>query len=84
MKKHIDKIILAGLITAITIVLLVLATLLIRIIIDAWGWIDWQFVTSYPSRKPELSGIKSAVVSNIPLSFCKSPPILFLYSSGFK
>ena len=65
MKKHIDKIILAGLITAITIVLLVLATLLIRIIMDAWGWIDWQFVTSYPSRKPELSGIKSALLGSL-------------------
>ncbi|MDP7194283.1 MAG: phosphate ABC transporter permease PstA [Dehalococcoidia bacterium] len=65
MKKHIDKIILAGLITAITIVLVVLATLLIRIIMDAWGWIDWQFVTSYPSRKPELSGIKSALLGSL-------------------
>ncbi len=65
MKKHIDKIILAGLITAITIILVVLATLLIRIIMDAWGWIDWQFVTSYPSRKPELSGIKSALLGSL-------------------
>ena len=65
MKKHIDKIILAALITAITIVLGVLATLLIRIIMDAWGWIDWQFVTSYPSRKPELSGIKAALLGSL-------------------
>lgn len=65
MKKHIDKIILVALITAITIVLGVLATLLIRIIMDAWGWIDWQFVTSYPSRKPELSGIKAALLGSL-------------------
>ena len=32
---------------------------------DAWGWIDWQFVTSYPSRKPELSGIKSALLGSL-------------------
>ena len=65
MRKHVDKIILVGLITAVTIVLGVLATLLIRIIMDAWGWVDWQFITSYPSRKPELSGIKAALLGSL-------------------
>ena len=65
MRRHLDKIILAGLITAITIVLGVLLTLLIRISIDAWGWVDWQFINSYPSRKPELSGIKAALLGSL-------------------
>ncbi len=65
MRRHLDKIILAGLIKAITIVLGVLLTLLIRISIDAWGWVDWQFINSYPSRKPELSGIKAALLGSL-------------------
>ena len=65
MRRHLDKIILAGLITAITIVQGVLLTLLIRISIDAWGWVDWQFINSYPSRKPELSGIKAALLGSL-------------------
>jgi phosphate transport system permease protein len=65
MRKHVDKIILVGLITAVTIVLGVLTTLLIKIIMDAWGWLDWQFITSYPSRKPELSGIKAALLGSL-------------------
>jgi len=65
MRKHIDKIILAGLITSTTIVLGILLVLLIRISMDAWGWIDWQFINSYPSRKPELSGIKAALLGSL-------------------
>ncbi|MBM31561.1 MAG: phosphate ABC transporter, permease protein PstA [Chloroflexi bacterium] len=65
MRKHLDKIILTALVTAITIVLGVLLALLIRISMDAWGWVDWQFITSYPSRKPELSGIKAALLGSL-------------------
>ena len=65
MRKHIDKIILAGLITSTTIILGILLVLLIRISMDAWGWIDWQFINSYPSRKPELSGIKAALLGSL-------------------
>ena len=34
-----------------------LVTLLLTVIIDAWGWLDWQFITSYASRRPERAGI---------------------------
>jgi phosphate transport system permease protein len=39
-----------------------LVTLLTTILVDAWGWLDWQFVTSYASRKPELSGIFAPLI----------------------
>ncbi len=42
-----------------------LAVLLIQISIQAWGWLDWQFLTSFASRKPELSGIKAALAGTL-------------------
>lgn len=34
-----------------------LVTLLLNVVVDAWGWLDWQFITSYASRRPERAGI---------------------------
>ncbi len=34
-----------------------LVILLANIVMDAWGWLDWQFITSYASRRPARSGI---------------------------
>lgn len=31
------------------------------------GWLDWQFVTSYPSRNPQSAGILAALVGSIVL-----------------
>lgn len=39
----------------------VLATLLVDVFVDGVGWLDWQFLTSFPSRFPEQAGIKSAL-----------------------
>ena len=37
-----------------------LLALIFDILSDGWKWFDWQFINSYPSRKPEISGIKAA------------------------
>ncbi len=42
-----------------------LAVLLIQVSIDGLGWLDWQFLTSFPSRFPEKAGIKSAFVGTL-------------------
>ncbi|MEX1031099.1 MAG: phosphate ABC transporter permease PstA [Paenibacillaceae bacterium] len=42
-----------------------LAILLLQILIQGFSWLDWQFLTSFSSRKPELSGIKVAMVGTI-------------------
>lgn len=38
---------------------------------DTWnkslGWLDWQFLTSYPSRNPENAGFLAAIVGSIVL-----------------
>ncbi len=45
--------------------LVVLAVLLIDVFIDGLPWLDWQFLTSFPSRKPEQAGLLSALVGSI-------------------
>lgn len=39
-----------------------LLTLLTNVLVDAWGWLDWQFVTSYASSDPEISGIFAPLI----------------------
>ena len=45
--------------------LIVLLTLLIDITIDGFSRLGWQFLTSYPSRKPEAAGVLSAWVGTV-------------------
>jgi phosphate transport system permease protein len=50
---------------AIALPLLVLGWLLIDVLSDASHRISWQFITSFPSRKPENAGILPALVGSI-------------------
>lgn len=52
---------------AMAIAILVLAWLLISILIDGLPNLDWQFVTSFPSRKHEQAGILPALQGTIML-----------------
>jgi phosphate transport system permease protein len=45
--------------------LLVLALLLQHIVRTGAGWLDWQFLTSFPSRFPHKAGIQSAIVGTL-------------------
>jgi len=42
-----------------------LVTLLIDVLIDGGGRLSWQFLTSFPSRKPEQAGAVSAIVGTL-------------------
>ena len=42
-----------------------LAVLLIDIFIDGWRRVNWEFLTSFPSRKPEEAGIMAALFGSI-------------------
>lgn len=44
---------------------LLLALLLFKVSSEGLQWLDWQFITSFPSRFPERAGIKSALVGTI-------------------
>jgi phosphate transport system permease protein len=50
---------------SISIAMVALTALLINVLIQGLGGLDWQFLTSYPSRKPERAGILSALVGTI-------------------
>ncbi|MBF2001334.1 MAG: phosphate ABC transporter permease PstA [Synechococcales cyanobacterium M58_A2018_015] len=50
--------------TATLIALAVLATLLIDVATDGIPRINWQFLSSFPSRRPEQAGILSALVGS--------------------
>ena len=41
--------------------MVLLALLLVEVLRHGLGWLDWQFLTSFPSRFPEQAGIKAAL-----------------------
>lgn len=45
--------------------ILVLAVLLSAVVYRAWGWLDWDFLTHFASRKPEKAGVKAALVGSV-------------------
>lgn len=49
--------------TAISVI--ILAWLLLTILIDGLGTLNWNFITSYPSRKPERAGIIAALSGTV-------------------
>ena len=50
---------------AILIGLLMLGALLYQVISQGWSRVDWSFLTSFPSRKPERAGIQAALMGTI-------------------
>jgi phosphate transport system permease protein len=50
---------------AIALPLVILGWLLVDVLSDAAQRLSWQFITSYPSRKPENAGILPALVGSI-------------------
>lgn len=44
---------------------LVLLVLLYHVSLQGLSWLDWQFLTSFPSRRPIAAGIKSALAGTL-------------------
>lgn len=42
-----------------------LLVLLADVFVDGIRWVDWEFLTSYPSRFPEQAGIRSALLGTL-------------------
>ena len=58
--------ILAGVLFLATIFgIVVLVTLLVDVVVTSLPWLDAQFISSLPSRKPEEAGIRSALVGSL-------------------
>ena len=45
--------------------IIVLIVLIADVFKDSVGWLDWQFITSYPSRKPQEAGLLSAMFGTL-------------------
>ncbi|MCC5896007.1 MAG: phosphate ABC transporter permease PstA [Alkalibacterium sp.] len=45
--------------------MIVLATLLVRIFTQGFDYLNWDFLTSYASRRPEDAGIKAAIAGTV-------------------
>lgn len=64
-RKHIGNLFAVCSVASTLLGLLFLAILLFDIFRDGLPWLDWQFLTSFPSRFPEESGILSALVGSL-------------------
>ena len=42
-----------------------LAALIIDVLIDGLPWIDWDFLSTYPSRRPPDAGLRSALFGTL-------------------
>jgi phosphate transport system permease protein len=58
--------------------LLVLAILLYRVITQGIGNLDWQFLNSLPSRKPEEAGVYTALIGSVWLMLVVAPVSLLI------
>ncbi|MGD8394031.1 MAG: phosphate ABC transporter permease PstA [Candidatus Eiseniibacteriota bacterium] len=55
-----------------------LAILLVEVVRSGYHWLDWQFLTSFPSRFPHKAGVKAALAGTlwlISLTACFSIPV---------
>ncbi len=64
-RKKIDKLSYYVFFSANVLGILVLAILLIDILVSGLKWLDWQFITSFPSRFPEKAGILPAILGTV-------------------
>ena len=60
-----DRIFFAGFLLAILIGIAGLAALLIDVLIDGLGFLNWKFMTTYASRKPLESGILAPIAGTV-------------------
>ena len=65
LRERADRFINYLLFLSVTIAFLTLAALVIDILNDGLDWFDFQFFNSFPSRKPEIAGIKAAFYGTI-------------------
>ena len=64
-RERLDKGVNVLLALSIFIAFATLIALIFDILSDGWEWFDWQFINSFPSRKPEIAGIKAAFFGTI-------------------
>jgi len=61
-QRRAERVFRAVAVAALLVVLATLAALLLDVFLDGWRRLNWQFLISFPSRKPQQAGILSALV----------------------
>ncbi len=64
-RKKIGTVVYFVFLLAVMVGILSLVVLLTRILVEGIPWLDWGFLSNYPSRHPEIAGIKSAMFGTI-------------------
>ena len=64
-RNRVDNIVNYLLFFSVIIAFFTLISLIFDIFNDGWDWFDWQFFNSFPSRKPEIAGIKAAFYGTV-------------------
>jgi len=64
-RKRFGQIIYFLLLSCVLIGIVSLLILLIRVLFDGIDWLSWHFLTNFPSRHPEIAGMKSAIFGTI-------------------
>ena len=64
-RKRFGQIIYFLLLSCVLIGIVSLLILLVRILFDGIDWLSWHFLTNFPSRHPEIAGMKSAIFGTI-------------------
>ncbi|MEM9245218.1 MAG: phosphate ABC transporter permease PstA [Cyanobacteria bacterium P01_F01_bin.153] len=64
-RYRIDSVFSAAAWAAVVVLVLVLAVLIGDVLVDGAARLSWDFITSFPSRKPEQAGLLSALVGTI-------------------
>jgi len=58
--------------------LVILGILFYRVVSQGYPYLDWQFLQSLPSRKPENAGVYTALIGTVLLMFVVAPTSLFI------
>ena len=64
-RKRFGQIIYFLLLSSVLIGIVGLLILLARVLFDGIDWLSWHFLTKFPSRHPEIAGMKSAIFGTI-------------------
>lgn len=64
-RKAVGKLFYGLFFTAVVLGLLGLVVLLIQVFLQGLPWLNWNFITSYPSRHPDQAGLLSALMGSV-------------------
>tara|TARA_Y100001936_G_C16093257_1_gene688709 strand:- start:3592 stop:4485 length:894 start_codon:yes stop_codon:yes gene_type:complete len=65
LRKRIGAVAYTGFVLSIAVGLAGLLVLLIQVLLQGLPWVSWHFLTDYPSRFPEIAGMRSAIFGSI-------------------